>query len=60
MPKIEKVFYLEVTPERFLECCSREELIEIDLLLSSSRFQSKIRCDIKQQNYETGNCKILW
>lgn len=33
---------LEVTPERFLEACSREELIETQLLLDSQRFQIKM------------------
>lgn len=42
MPKIEKVFSLEITPERFLIACSPEELMEIDMLLSSPRFQHKM------------------
>ncbi len=43
MPTINKQFTLEVTPERFLEACSPEELIELEMLLSSNRFQHEIR-----------------
>ena len=39
MPKLDKMFSLEVTPEQFLRNCSREELIETDLLLNSPRYQ---------------------
>lgn len=48
MPTIKQLFQLEVTPEKFLEACSREELIELDLLISSPRFQNII----KQHEYE--------
>jgi len=43
MPKIEKVFTLEITPERFLNSCSPIELIELDMLLGSPRYQSKMK-----------------
>lgn len=43
MPELTKVFKLEVTPERFLEACSDNELKELDLLLSSERYQRRIR-----------------
>jgi len=33
MPKIDKIFTLDITPERFLEACSYEELVEVSLLL---------------------------
>ena len=39
MPKLDKMFTLEVTPEQFLRNCSREELIETDLLLNSATYQ---------------------
>ena len=42
MPKIEKAFRLEVTPERFLEACSSEELIELDMLLTSPRYRERM------------------
>ena len=42
MPKIIKQFELEVTPERFLSACSPEELIEVELLITSPRFVSKM------------------
>lgn len=35
MPKIDKVFSLEITPDRFLGACSYTELQEVDLLLGS-------------------------
>lgn len=39
MPKLDKMFTLEVTPEQFLRNCSKEELIETDLLLNSPSYQ---------------------
>lgn len=42
MPTINKVFSLTITPEQFLDNCSVNELHEIELLLSSNRFQVKM------------------
>lgn len=42
MPKINKAFHLEVTVEQFLNACSAIELKELDLLLCSPRYQSKM------------------
>lgn len=42
MPKIQKIFQLDVTPEKFLDACSSDELIELELLLGSSKYQKKI------------------
>lgn len=42
MPSIQKIFFLEVNPEQFLDACSPEELIELELLLDSDRYQKKI------------------
>ena len=39
MPTLQKVYTLEVTPDQFLDSCSREELMAVDLLLQSNRFQ---------------------
>ncbi len=39
MPKLDKIFTLEVTPEQFLRNCTKEELIETDLLLNSPSYQ---------------------
>lgn len=36
MPKIDKIFSLEITPERFLEACSLNELQEVSLLLDAA------------------------
>ncbi len=38
MPKITKQFELDVTPERFLNACSPEELIEVELLITRPMF----------------------
>lgn len=42
MPKIEKILTLEITPERFLNACSLNELYEIELLLSSAIRRAKV------------------
>lgn len=47
MPKIDKVLTLEISPEQFLNSCSATELQEIDLLIQSPRFQSKMRRKIQ-------------
>jgi hypothetical protein len=36
------MFTLEITPEQFLRNCSREELIETDLLLQSNHYQMRM------------------
>ncbi|PZO33209.1 MAG: hypothetical protein DCE86_05485 [Flavobacteriaceae bacterium] len=51
MPVLKKQFTLEVTPEQFLDNCSRTELIEIGYLLSSPRFQKKIELPDPAQEY---------
>ena len=42
MPKLDKIFTLEVTPEQFLRNCSKTELIETDLLLQSPHYQIRM------------------
>lgn len=42
MPKLDKTFTLEVTPEQFLRNCSKEELLETDLLLQSPYYQKQM------------------
>jgi hypothetical protein len=42
MPKLDKMFTLEVTPEQFLRNCSNTELIETDLLLQSKFYQMRM------------------
>lgn len=39
MPNIQRIYHIEVTPEKFLAACSPEELMEVELLLSSPRYQ---------------------
>lgn len=53
MPEIIKVMYVDITPERFLDACSDEELKEIDLLIQSTRFQNRIK--EKQIGFKTKN-----
>jgi hypothetical protein len=43
MPTLSKTYTLTITPEQFLENCSDLELKELDLLIQSERFQSRIR-----------------
>lgn len=52
MPKIQKIFILDVNPEKFLEACSGEELMELELLLSSQRFQTRIDVHKKLKSVE--------
>jgi len=40
MPRITLPFTIDISPERFLHNCSREELIETDLLLQSNYYQA--------------------
>ena len=42
MPKIDKIFQLEVTPEQFLRNCSPVELVEVDLLIQSPFYQIRM------------------
>jgi hypothetical protein len=42
MPKLDKMFTLEVTPEQFLRNCSKEELLETDMLLQSNYYQMRM------------------
>jgi hypothetical protein len=58
MPEITKVFQVDITPERFLDACSDDELKEIDLLIQSERFQNRIKekqigFKTKKQNEKT-------
>lgn len=43
MPTISKLYTLTITPEQFLDNCSELELKELDLLIQSERYQSRIR-----------------
>lgn len=42
MPKIDKIFTLEITPEQFLNACSAIELQEIMLLIGKKQYQDKM------------------
>lgn len=42
MPKLDKMFTLEITPEQFLRNCSPTELVEVDLLIQSSFYQMRM------------------
>jgi len=43
MPQVTKVFTIEMTPERFIDSCSDEELKELEILLQSPRFQNGLK-----------------
>lgn len=42
MPTLDKVFRIDITPEQFLMQCSQSELIEVQMLLDSHYYQSKM------------------
>lgn len=42
MPKITQIHLIEISPEKFLEACNPVELQEIELLISSPRFQVRM------------------
>lgn len=42
MPKIQKIFTLEVTPEAFLKALNDQELIELDMLIQKPKYQKRI------------------
>ena len=42
MPTIRQLFSLEVSPEKYLNACSLEEIIETWLLINSGRYQQII------------------
>lgn len=43
MPRITEIHLIEVSPEKFLESCSPEELYEIHILMAGERYQQIIR-----------------
>lgn len=43
MPRISCAQMIDISPERFLEACSTEELQEIFLLINSPRFFNKMK-----------------
>jgi hypothetical protein len=43
MPEINKPIVIKITAEQFLDACSVAELIELDLILYSPRYQDKIK-----------------
>lgn len=54
MPKIQQVFEIDITPEKFLRNCSRVELIELQLLLSSPHYQHQM------QEPEAGDVSMIY
>lgn len=49
MPKLEKLFTLEVTVEQFLRACSETELQEVDLLLAGELRRREVSADRKKR-----------
>lgn len=58
MPTISKVLLLDVTPEKYLNACSPEEIIETWLLINSERFQSIINTHENGNNRESSEVSI--
>lgn len=48
MPKINEIHLVDMTPEKFLEACTPEELTELNRLLSTRRFIERM----KEPNYD--------
>jgi len=42
MPTVTKILRLEVTPEKYLDACTVDELIELEMLLCQPRYRVKI------------------
>lgn len=42
MPQITKQYTVSISPEQFLDACSGTELHELQILLSNTRYQSKM------------------
>jgi len=59
MPKVYDTIVLDVTPERFLNACSQTELVEVQLLLHSNRFQKKMRGEKVEESYDEQVLKAL-
>lgn len=55
MPTINKNFTLFISPELFLDNCSDIELVELDLLIQSERYQRIIQ---KTNHENKSNLKI--
>lgn len=43
MPTLDKVFRIDITPEQFLIQCSQSELMEVQLLIHSYHYKSKMK-----------------
>lgn len=50
MPKINHSIYIDVTPEKFLNACSNNELMELEILMQSPAIQSRIRYQEEMNN----------
>lgn len=59
MPKITQVYSIDITPEKFLENCSDLELMEIDMLIQSKRFQERIEKATHVESKKTDDTKVL-
>lgn len=52
MPTIHQQNSIDITPEKFLRACSVDELIELELLLSSNWVQHRITAHKRQLTLE--------
>ncbi len=42
MPQITKILNIDITPEKYIQNCSIQELIELEILINSPEVQNKI------------------
>ncbi|MFN3803231.1 hypothetical protein, partial [Belliella pelovolcani] len=52
MPTLNKQYQLTITVEQFLNACSNTELHELDLLLSSGRYQNRMQEHPEEEDEE--------
>lgn len=56
MPTINNQFSLEITPEKYLKACNREEIIETWLLIHSERFRNII--EEYENRFDNDSCEV--
>jgi hypothetical protein len=42
MPRLQKLYHLEITVEQFLDACDATELQEVDLLIGTAKYRAKM------------------
>lgn len=52
MPTIYGAYQIDISPDKYLDKCSPEELMEIDLLLSTSKYQDRMNIQDAEEHNE--------